>query len=197
MPLVIGFVALLGAALLLTSAVADASFADVITGKAGQTYRAHEASSIATPSSSSSPSSSGPVSAAGVGSSAGSIVDYLVSRGLTPVAAAGVVGNLQQESSLNPKEAGGGLAQWIGSRWTALVSFAGGLGVSPDSADAQLQFLMHELASSYPGTLAAINQASTPEQAATIFSEQYERPGTPMLANRQSYAQAAYKAAGY
>lgn len=45
MPLVIGFVALLGAALLLTSAVADASFADVITGKAGQSYRAHETAS--------------------------------------------------------------------------------------------------------------------------------------------------------
>lgn len=43
MPLVIGFVALLGAALLLTSAVADASFADVITGKAGQSYRTNAA----------------------------------------------------------------------------------------------------------------------------------------------------------
>lgn len=56
MPLVIGFVALLGAALLLTSAVADASFADVITGKAGQSYRTN-AAAAATSTPASSPSS--------------------------------------------------------------------------------------------------------------------------------------------
>lgn len=39
MPLVIGLVALVGAVLLLTSGVTDASFADVITGKAGAIYR--------------------------------------------------------------------------------------------------------------------------------------------------------------
>jgi hypothetical protein len=39
MVLVIGFAELLGATLLLVSAVSGASFADVITGKAGQKYR--------------------------------------------------------------------------------------------------------------------------------------------------------------
>ncbi|HWD76347.1 MAG TPA: hypothetical protein VG371_14495 [Solirubrobacteraceae bacterium] len=58
MPLVLGFVALLGAALLLTSAVTDASFADVIHGKAGQLYKQHAASAPTTTTAAASSSSS-------------------------------------------------------------------------------------------------------------------------------------------
>jgi hypothetical protein len=84
MPLVIGFVALIGAALLLTSAVTDASFADVITGKAGQVFRSNEAASSSSSSSTSSPSTSTPagssaaVSLAGISTSPGPVANASV-----------------------------------------------------------------------------------------------------------------------
>ena len=117
---------------------------------------------------------------------------YLQGEGYTKQAAAGIVGNLQQESSLNPGAPGGGLAQWIGSRWTALVAFAGQVGLSPHSAEGQFAFLTHEIDTSYPGLKAQLNAASTPGEAATIFSNVYERPGIPALPNRIAYANAAY-----
>ncbi len=118
-----------------------------------------------------------------VSSSAGSIRDYLVSQGLTKTAAAGVVGNLQQESSLNPNAPGGGLAQWQPPRGPTDWSLSG-----------QLKYLVHELKSSYPGLLAQMNTAASPGAAATLFCNQYERPGMPMLQNRIAYANSAYAA---
>jgi hypothetical protein len=132
-----------------------------------------------------------------VGKNAGGLVKTLVAQGLTPIAAAGVVGNLQQESSLNPGAPGGGLAQWIGSRYDDLVSYASAHGLSPASASAQIGYLISDLTGNYASTLSAMNAASTPAEAAAIFSNEYERPGTPDLSNRQNYAQAAYTAAGY
>lgn len=118
--------------------------------------------------------------------------DALTARGLTKVAAAGVVGNIWQESSGDPNAPGGGLAQWIGSRWQALVSMAK---TASPSASQQLDFLVSELKSGSQGlTLAELNQAATPTQAATLFSQKYERPGNPMLANRIIYADQAFKA---
>jgi len=42
---------------------------------------------------------------------------YLESTGLSAYAAAGIVGNLMQESTLNPAEPGYGLAQWNPGWW--------------------------------------------------------------------------------
>ena len=110
-----------------------------------------------------------------------SIRDYLVSQGLTKTAAAGVVGNLQQESSLNPGAPGGGLAQWQPPRGPTDWSLSG-----------QLKYLVNDLKSSYPGLLAQMNAAASPGEAATQFCDQYERPGAPMLQNRIAYADAAF-----
>ena len=110
-----------------------------------------------------------------------SIRDYLVSQGLTKTAAAGVVGNLQQESSLNPNAPGGGLAQWQPPRGPTDWSLSG-----------QLKYLVNDLKTSYSGLLSQMNAAATPGQAATLFCDQYERPGMPMLQNRIAYADAAY-----
>ena len=53
---------------------------------------------------------------------AGQVVRYLESQGFAPFGAAGIEGNLQQESGLTPTESdgagGGGLAQWKAS-WYA------------------------------------------------------------------------------
>jgi cell wall-associated NlpC family hydrolase len=119
-----------------------------------------------------------------VSSSAGSIRDYLVSRGLTKTAAAGVIGNLQQESSLNPNAPGGGLAQWQPPR-----------GPSDWSLSGQLKYLVNDLKTSYSGLLTQMNAAGSPGEAATLFCNEYERPGMPMLQNRIAYANAAYRGA--
>lgn len=49
MPLVIGLVAITGAILLLTSGITDASFADVIAGKAGELFRQNQPGATSTP----------------------------------------------------------------------------------------------------------------------------------------------------
>ena len=117
--------------------------------------------------------------------SAGDIMTYLEQNGLTKTAAAGVVGNLQQESSLNPAAAGGGLAQWQAPRGPTDTSLGG-----------QLSYLVTDLRTNYTGLLAQLNAATTPGQAATLFSNQYERPGNPQLQNRINYANAAYTGGG-
>lgn len=127
-----------------------------------------------------------------VSSSSHAIMAYLESQGYSRTAAAGIVGNLQQESSLNPNAPGGGLAQWIGSRWGALVAWVSSQGLDPNSAAGQLAFLVHEIATGYPGLQAQLNAAATPGDAAVIFQNVYERPGIPDTSNRVAYANSAY-----
>jgi hypothetical protein len=113
----------------------------------------------------------------GVGSLA---LAYFQSKGLSRAAAAGIVGNMQQESSLDPNAPGGGLIQGQGGR------------TSSGTAQQQLDGVWHELTTSEAGTLAKLKSAATPEQAARIFSEDFERPGDPMLGNRERYAAEAF-----
>lgn len=112
----------------------------------------------------------------------GGMMAFFMSKGLSPAAAAGIVGNARQESNLDPKAAGGGLFQYIGSR------AASGKG----SAFDQLEATWKELTGGYKSVLAKLRKAHTPEEAARIFSEGFERPGTPMLSNRERYAAQAY-----
>lgn len=121
---------------------------------------------------------------------------FFQSKGLTKAQAAGIVGNLKQESNVNPTDSGGGIAQWGGSRYTALQSYAASTGQSATSLSAQLGFLWSELSSSYPGTLAALKKTTTPAAAAVIISNQYERPGIPDLGNRIKYAEQADSSSG-
>jgi hypothetical protein len=77
----------------------------------------------------------------------------LTARGLSPVHAAVLVGNMQQESSLdptqvNPKEDAHGLLQWRLDRWQALQDFAKARGTSPTDRETQLDFIGHEMGGS-------------------------------------------------
>lgn len=120
--------------------------------------------------------------------------------GLTAQQAAGVVGNLAHESGgfkqmqevqpLVPGSRGGyGYAQWTGPRRVAFEQFAQQQGLSPDSYEANLGFLEHELTATPEGrVMAALSQAQTPEEAAMIFSQQFLRPGIPHNDRRVSLA---------
>lgn len=110
------------------------------------------------------------------------IYQGLLGMGLTPNAAAGVAGNIYQESHGNPasaSSAGGGL---FGE------TVQNGGSVSGGTLSEQLSALRSYIARN--GSIADINaHASSPVAAATYFSDQYERPGIPALSNRTTAAQ--------
>lgn len=106
-------------------------------------------------------------------------LSYFIKQGWTPSQAAGIVGNLMQESSLrptayNPKDPGGsvGLGQWNGDRKRAFYQFAGN---NAGDLDTQLAFVQHELQTSEQGVANRLVKTTTPQDAAAAFVG-YERP---------------------
>lgn len=126
------------------------------------------------------------------------VMDELVERGWSEVAAAGAVGNLLVEApTLSPDTSQGqgdngqGIAQWsLNGRWRVLQNFAGNRGLSPHSLDAQIQFIDNEAKNVAPWkqTFPSIQKADTPEEAAFIFERKYEKPGIPHRDRRKENA---------
>lgn len=125
----------------------------------------------------------------------------LMSMGFTATAAAGVVGNLVQESGLRTDAIGdngtsGGLAQWHAKRLDALKRFAAARGKKWTDLDTQIEFLAEEMRTSYADTYAKMQSAELPEIAGQIMTDEYEIPD-PASANysqRRANARAAYEA---
>ncbi|MBI2812436.1 MAG: hypothetical protein HYX67_16645 [Candidatus Melainabacteria bacterium] len=135
------------------------------------------------------------------------IMDYFVEKGLTPQQAAGITGNLQRESLLNPgiTEGGGGggygLAQWTGERRQELETFAATAGQPASDLKVQLDFLWKEMNSTETGALQAFkaDPNMSAAEAAKVFCEKFERPGVVAMNDRTSGAEqffAAYKNGG-
>lgn len=126
-----------------------------------------------------------PASAVAGPSSGGPNVQYayqkLISMGLTPTAAAAVVGNLMQESygDLDPTTENSigafGIAQWYQDRRTNLENYASEHGVPPTDFDIQLEFLVLELKER--GEFDKINQMTSLEEATSYFCWDFEAPG--------------------
>lgn len=100
------------------------------------------------------------------------VYNYLISKGLPEHVAAGIVGNLIQESSLNLNALGDkgtayGLAQWRGDRLRNLKD---------RSLKGQLDYLLLE--AEQRGDLQRLLNSRTPEDAAYLFAKHYERPKT-------------------
>jgi hypothetical protein len=110
--------------------------------------------------------------------------NYLISKGLTPVAAAGIVGNLVAESGLDTKVKGTaddkgsvGIAQWHSERKEGLMNFAKNQGKNYDSLSLQLDYILHELKQpEYKDTFSNLQLAKTPAESTNIFMNKYERP---------------------
>jgi hypothetical protein len=112
--------------------------------------------------------------------------DFLVGKGLSHEQAAGVIGNLQSESGLNPRSdapdptktdpyaRGRGIASWGPPRWRNLITFAAGR--DPWSLDTQLDFLWHELESEPGLGLAPLRATTTVEDATVVFQNRFENP---------------------
>lgn len=129
------------------------------------------------------------------------IQQKLMSMGFTASAAAGVVGNLVQESGLRTDAIGdngtsGGLAQWHNERWEKLKRFAATRGKDWTDLDTQIEFLAEEMRTSYADTYAKMQSAELPEIAGQIMTDEYEKPDSASAnyAQRQANARAAYEA---
>jgi hypothetical protein len=130
---------------------------------------------------------------------------YLTAKGLTPDQAAGVVGNLWLESSgVSPKSKqfgggpGRGIAQWtVTERWQGVLAFARSRGVSPESLQVQLDYLWHELNTTYKKALVAIRSARDLRDATLAFQNKFEVPigtnigGPPYEFNAHRHAHTA------
>lgn len=111
-------------------------------------------------------------------------IDFFVNKGLSPHAAAGIVGNLLGESSLNTGAVGDnntsfGIAQWHNERGNNLKNFAKNKGKDWTDYDTQLEFLWHELNTDYKGVLDQLKNSTNVDQATDIFLEKFEKPKNP------------------
>ena len=138
--------------------------------------------------------------------------NYFTSRGYSEAATAGIIGNLMQESSLDPNcvQYGGGpgrgIAQWeIGSdRYARLCSMASSWGYSWNDIEAQLMFIDWELNGNEAtcaylmnanyGGLSAFKTTGDVSNATLIFLKCYERAGIAAFSNRLQYALDAFAA---
>jgi hypothetical protein len=103
--------------------------------------------------------------------------------GLAPHQAAGLVGNLVNESGqdLNPWGPSGdngtawGTAQWRGDRLAGLRQHAAANGMDPRTIEAQQSWMRHEFDTTENKAYQALTSAQSPEDAATAVNRLYER----------------------
>ena len=151
------------------------------------------------------------------------IWNYLHQLGLNDIAAAGIMGNMAQESgyasnnvqnsyegkvgndqaytagvdngsisrdSFAHDGAGYGLVQFTYSGYKeGLYDLAKSRGTSVSDIGTQLDFLASQMNT---GLIQRLNSASTPQEAARIFEVEFEKAGTPNMAQREAYAGQAY-----
>jgi murein DD-endopeptidase MepM/ murein hydrolase activator NlpD len=91
-------------------------------------------------------------------------------------AAIGIVANLLRESGLRtyaPEGGFNGMAQWDDNRWSKLVAWANAKGKDPMTRSTQAEYIVIELNES--GTGNRIKNSKTPEDAASLFYNEFER----------------------
>lgn len=127
--------------------------------------------------------------------------------GLSDVAAAGVLGNLQVESGFdptrpNPAEGAIGIAQWELDRRTALQRYAAAHGGRETDLPMQLGYLATELRGRYSRVFTQLRTARTPAAAAAIWDvgpggrqsgTGFENSSGDATGTRQANAQTIYR----
>ena len=132
--------------------------------------------------------------------------DFFVGKGLTTFQAAGIVGNLDQESGVDPHSAqsggpGRGIAQWsVGGRWDSsagdnATAYAAQQGLSVHSLQLQLEFIWFELTTHGYG-LPQLRATTNVTDATVAFMARYEICGTCVQTQRVSFAKAVLAAYG-
>ena len=111
---------------------------------------------------------------------------------LSYIQAAGMVGNLIQESGLNTGIRGDGgkalgIAQWHPDRQEGLKKLAKSKGTKITDFNTQLEYVWHELNNSEKKAFNALLNSKTINQATEAFMK-FERPGDPQFEKRLNYA---------
>lgn len=129
--------------------------------------------------------------------------NFFAGKGFTAAGAAGVLGNLQQESNFNTtvvnKSSGAtGLCQWLGGRLSYLKTFAKEKGQPWDSIDLQLEYLWWELNGGESttksvmdrkyGGIEGLKNATDYKWAVECFEASFERSGADGMPQRERYA---------
>jgi len=120
------------------------------------------------------------------------IVDFLVAHGYTKMGAAGIAGNIYQESGGDPESIGTGGGGLIG--WTPLPA-----GFVTGNAAADLQTQLAALLTynqQWIQYVPMLNAATSPASAADVYMNYFERPGFPAASNREGAAIAVARACG-
>lgn len=127
--------------------------------------------------------------------------------GLTDAEAAGMTGNIAQESDFNTGAVSGdghgarALIQWDGYRYARFEKWCEDNGRDPSDWRAQVDYSVEEMKTTEPDALRRMRERGddlTPEEAAQIIREDYERPD-PAQANdarRMSEARRVYDQGG-
>lgn len=136
----------------------------------------------------------------GRGSAGEEIYKGLMARGFTDVASAGILGNIMQESSLDPTATNSsgyhGLVQWDPeNRWPAAKNWIISQGKDPDSIDGQLDYISVESEQRYDSKN-KVNATSTPEEAAKSWLRWFEGATGQEDSQRIAYANQAYASKG-
>jgi hypothetical protein len=117
-------------------------------------------------------------------------MQWLLKKGYAQHQAAAMVGHGVQESGLRPDAVGDngtarGAFQWRGDRLAGLYSFAKATGQDPNSLDAQLGYMDHELNTTEKRAGDAL-RASTNVRDATRAGMMFERPAGYTAANPEA-----------
>ena len=133
--------------------------------------------------------------------------EFFVGKGLTSFQAAGIVGNLDQESGVDPGAVqygggpGRGIAQWsVGGRWDTsandnVLAYAAQQGASSGSLNLQLEFIWYELTTFGYG-FSELKATTNVTDATVVFMQKYEICGTCDQSQRVAYAQDVLAAYG-
>jgi Phage tail lysozyme len=120
------------------------------------------------------------------------IVTFLAGHGYTALAAAGIAGNIYQESKGNPESVGSGGGGLIG--WTPLP--AGYVtGDVPADLETQLNALL-DFNQQWAQYIPELNASTSAAGAAYVYMTDFERPGIPAAGTREAAASAVAAACG-
>lgn len=149
-----------------------------------------------------------PGQAAG-GDNAAKVWNFFKQLGFSNEATAGIMGNLQQESDMNPRRKqdyggrGRGLAQWsVGERWETLKKFAYNRRLDPLDLYTQLRFIWWEVTEvpwfkdrfkRHAGGLDRFMKIRSIDEAVAKWEEIYELAGVKASARRKKFAYDFYR----
>lgn len=120
--------------------------------------------------------------------------DALKKQGFSDIAAAAIMGNIQQESGFDPKNTNSngayGLCQWMAERKSNLMQRK-----KYDTINTQIEYLCWEFSNGYKSAYDKLKKASSIEECVKIMVEDYERPGNTEaeISKRTPFAKNIYK----